>query len=83
MNPLIEVIGWLGAVLVLSAYGLLSAHRLSSRSAAYQVLNIAGSIGLVINSGWNGAVPSAVVNVIWLGIGAHALWRNASAGKEA
>jgi len=83
MKPFIEIVGWLGAVLVLSAYGLLSAHRLSSRSAAYQVLNIAGSIGLVINSGWNGAVPSAVVNVIWLGIGAHALWRNASAGKEA
>ena len=83
MNPLIEIIGWLGAALVLSAYGLLSAHRLSSRSAAYQVLNIAGSIGLVINSGWNGAVPSAVVNVIWLGIGAHALWRNAGAAKEA
>ena len=82
MKPFIEIVGWLGAVLVLSAYGLLSAHRLSSRSAAYQVLNIAGSIGLVINSGWNGAVPSAVVNVIWLGIGAHALWRNAGAAKE-
>jgi hypothetical protein len=83
MNPLIEVIGWLGAVLVLSAYGLLSAHRLSSRSVAYQVLNIAGSVGLVINTGWNGAIPSAAVNVIWLGIGAHALWRNAGAAKEA
>ena len=83
MDPLIEIIGWLGAVLVLSAYGLLSAHRLSSRSVTYQLLNIAGSIGLVINTGWNGAIPSAAVNVIWLGIGAHALWRNAGAAKEA
>lgn len=82
MNPLIEVIGWLGAVLVLAAYGLLSAHRLSSRSAAYQVLNIGGSIGLLVNAGWNGAIPSAVVNVIWLGIGVNALWRNAGAAKE-
>ena len=82
MNALIEIIGWLGAVLVLSAYGLLSSHRLSSRSAAYQVLNIAGSIGLVINSGWNGAIPSAGVNVIWLGIGAHALWRDARAARQ-
>ena len=83
MNPLIEIIGWLGAVLVLVAYGLLSAHKLNSRSVTYQVLNIAGSVGLVINSGWNGAVPSAAVNVIWLGIGAHALWRNAAAAKRA
>jgi hypothetical protein len=47
---------------------------LSSRSVAYQVLNITGSVGLVIKTGWNGAIPSAAVNVIWLGIGAHALW---------
>ena len=83
MNSLVEIIGWLGAVLVLSAYGLLSAHRLTSRSVAYQVLNIAGSVGLVINTAWNGAMPSTVVNLIWLGIGAHALWRNAGAAKEA
>lgn len=82
MNVLVEIIGWLGAVLVLSAYGLLSANRLSSRSVAYQVLNIAGSIGLVINTGWNGAIPSAAVNAIWLFIGAHALWRNAGAARE-
>ena len=81
-NPLIEIIGWLGAALVLSAYGLLSAHRLNSRSVAYQALNIAGSIGLVINTGWNGAFPSAAVNLIWMGIGAHALWRNARAGED-
>ncbi len=81
MSPLIEIVGWLGALLVLSAYGLLSAHRLSSYSVAYQALNIAGSIGLVINSAWNGAIPSAAVNVIWLGIGAHALWRMARPAK--
>jgi hypothetical protein len=73
MKPFIEIIGWIGAVLVLLAYGLLSAHKLNSRSVTYQVLNIGGSIGLVINTGWNGAIPSAAVNIIWMGIGAHAL----------
>lgn len=82
MNAFVEIVGWLGAALVLAAYGLLSAQRLSSRSVAYQVLNIAGSLGLVINTGWNGAIPSAAVNVIWLGIGAHALWRHAGAASE-
>lgn len=74
MHYVVELVGWVGAALVLVAYGLLSAHRLSSRSISYQLLNIAGSIGLVINSAWNGAIPSAAVNVIWLGIGAYALW---------
>jgi hypothetical protein len=75
MSLAVEIVGWVGALLVLLAYGFLSAHKLSSRSTTYQVLNIAGSIGLVINSFWNGAIPSAAVNIIWMGIGAHALWR--------
>lgn len=75
MGLVIEIVGWAGALLVLLAYGLLSAHKLNSRSASYQVLNIAGSVGLVINSMWNGAIPSAAVNIIWMAIGAHALWR--------
>ena len=69
----IEITGWAGAVTVLLAYGLLSTDRLSSRSRLYQLLNIAGAVGLVINSSWNGAIPSAVVNLIWIGIGVHAI----------
>ena len=69
----IEVVGWAGALAVLVAYGLVSAERVTSRSWTYQLLNIGGAIGLVINSSWNGAIPSAVVNLIWIGIGAYAL----------
>jgi formate hydrogenlyase subunit 3/multisubunit Na+/H+ antiporter MnhD subunit len=73
MAALIEVVGWLGALAVLAAYGLVSTERVSSRSWSYQLLNITGAVGLVINSTWNGAIPSAVVNVIWIGIGVYAL----------
>ena len=73
MTTLIELVGWAGALLVLVAYGLVSAGRVSSRSWSYQALNIAGAIGLVVNSAWNGAIPSAVVNIIWIGIGVYAL----------
>ena len=69
----VELIGWAGAVAVLFAYGLVSAERVTSRSWTYQLLNIGGAIGLVINSSWNGAIPSAVVNLIWIGIGVYAL----------
>ena len=77
MNVAIEIVGWLGALLVLYAYGALSAHKLSSKSAAYQWLNIGGSAGLVVNTLWNGAVPSGALNIVWMAIGLHALWRNA------
>jgi hypothetical protein len=38
-------------------------------------LNIVGAAGFIVNSGWNGAMPSAVLNVVWLAIGLVALWR--------
>ena len=73
MAFVVEVVGWAGALAVLLAYGLVSAERVSSRSWSYQLLNIGGAIGLVINSSVNGAIPSAVVNLIWIGIGVYAL----------
>ena len=72
---IIEIVGWIAAVLILAAYGLLSAGRLTAQSPAYQWMNVAGAIGFIANSGWNGAIPSAALNVIWAGIGAFALWR--------
>ena len=73
MATVVELVGWAGALAVLLAYGLVSAERVTSRSWSYQLLNIGGAIGLVINSSWNGAIPSAVVNLIWIGIGVYAL----------
>ena len=71
----IEAVGWVAALLILAAYGLLSAGKLTAQSPAYQWMNVAGALGFIVNSGWNGAIPSAVLNVIWAGIGAFALWR--------
>jgi hypothetical protein len=71
----IEIIGWAAALLILVAYGLLSAGKLSGQSPAYQVMNVLGASGFVVNSGYNGAIPSAVLNVIWVGIAMYALVR--------
>jgi hypothetical protein len=70
---LVEIAGWIAAVLILTAYGLLSAGKMTGKSVSYQLMNIVGAIGFVINTGYNGAIPSAVLNVIWVGIGVWAL----------
>ena len=75
MKMAIEVAGWIAAVLILTAYGLLSAGKLTGKSVSYQLMNIVGAIGFVINTGYNGAIPSAVLNVIWVAIGVWALVR--------
>lgn len=72
---LIEFTGWLGAALLLLAYGLVSAGKISSASAAFQWLNISGAAGIALNSGVNGAYPSAVLNIVWIAIGVFALRR--------
>ena len=71
MKFAIEVVGWAGAALILGAYALLSAGRLRAESLTYHLMNILGASGFVINSGYNGALPSAVMNVVWIGIGVY------------
>ena len=75
MKLAVEVIGWTGALLILGAYALLAAGKLKARSLSYHLMNILGAAGFVVNSGWNGALPSAALNVIWIGIGIYALWQ--------
>jgi hypothetical protein len=71
----VEIAGWVGAALILGAYALLSAGRVTGRSLSYQAMNVVGAAGFVINGWWHGALPSAALNVLWLLIGAVASWR--------
>ena len=68
----VEVVGWAGAVLILLAYLLLSAGRLTGQSLTYQAMNVLGAAGFVVNGWWHRALPSAVLNILWLGIGVFA-----------
>lgn len=70
----IEVIGWAAAVIILAAYILLSLGKLEGRSYLYQWMNVVGAGGFIVNSGYNGALPSAVLNVIWAAMGLFTLW---------
>lgn len=70
----IEAIGWTAAALILAAYILLSLGKLEARGYVYQWMNVIGAGGFVINSGYNGALPSAVLNIIWAAMGLFTLW---------
>ncbi len=73
LDILMEVVGWVGGTLILAGYFLLTNGKLDAKSPTYQWLNVIGAIGFIANSGWNGAWPSAALNVIWVGIGVVAL----------
>jgi hypothetical protein len=74
MNLAIEAAGWTGALLILGSYILVSTGRLSGQSRMFQWMNVAGSLGFVFNSGWHGAIPSTVLNVVWCAVGLATLW---------
>lgn len=82
MLPLvIEIIGWLAAALILASYVLLSLGRLEARGALYQWMNVIGAAGFVLNSGYNGALPSAGLNIVWAAMGLFTLWSIARARR--
>jgi hypothetical protein len=72
---LVEIAGWVGALLILSGYALLTAGKVDGRSPIYQGMNVVGAAGFIVNGWYHGAIPSAVLNIIWMMIGAVALWR--------
>ncbi|MBP2702560.1 hypothetical protein JOL79_01935 [Microbispora sp. RL4-1S] len=75
MSTLITIVGTVGAVVMLYGYAMVSAGRMSGDGTAFQVLNLAGAVTLMVNSGYHSAWPSAVLNMVWSGIGVFTLGR--------
>jgi len=72
---LIDIVGWVGVLLLLIAYAMVSAKKVEGDAVGYQALNLVGSGLLVVNSFHFGAYPSVGINVAWVGIGVYALSR--------
>ena len=65
----INVVGWAGMALLISAYALVTAGRLAGTSLTFQVMNLLGGALLMVNSAYYGAWPSAALNLVWVVIG--------------
>jgi len=61
----INVFGWVGVILVLGAYGLVSFNLLDSHNLWYQLMNGFGAFFLIIESTWRKDYPFIVLNVVW------------------
>src|SRR5262245_20424695 len=83
VDMIVEVIGWIGAVMLLVGYGLVSLKRIAGDSAPYQLLNLGGCITMIINSGYHGAWPSAGLNIVWAIVGTAFTWRALAKGDAA
>ena len=80
MTLLIDILGWVGSVLVVAAYGLNTYKKITADSLAFYGLNIVGGVFLVIYSLEKGAYANTFINVIWVLIAIPAIlryWRTA------
>ncbi|MCC2309265.1 CBU_0592 family membrane protein [Cellulomonas chengniuliangii] len=73
MDVVITSLGWLGAIICVTAYGLVSRGTWSASSTRYQVANIAGALLLCVVAARSQVWPSVASNIAWALIGAHAL----------
>lgn len=67
------VVGWIGAVLLLVAYALLSFKKLSGDSLVFQAMNVAAGTFLAVSSYSRDNYPLVFVNSFWSVIGVVAI----------
>ncbi len=75
MNYFVEIIGWIGAVLIVGAYFLNINGRLKSSSGVYILSNLFGGIFFTVNTLVHQAYRSMIVNIIWVFIAIAALFK--------
>jgi hypothetical protein len=74
MEIIIEILGWIGTFSLISAYALLSFKKIASNSWTYQLLNLCGAICFIINTLAHKAFAPAFLNIVWVFIGAAAIY---------
>ncbi|MEW6400326.1 MAG: hypothetical protein AB1649_00930 [Chloroflexota bacterium] len=72
---IIDIIGWIGAVAYLLAFGLVSARKVEPDSWIYQGMNVFAGLLLITNNFYLRAYPSTALNVAWVGLAALTLSR--------
>jgi hypothetical protein len=63
---LINALGWLGAVIYLTAFALTSFDKLNSTSITFQVTCIISGMLLTLNTLYKEVYASAILNIIWM-----------------
>ena len=71
---LVDIVGWIGVVLIIGAYLLNSIGKADSTGFWYQASNVVGAVMIGINSYVQHAYPSVSVNVVWALIGLYAVF---------
>lgn len=70
---LTEIFGWYGVIAIVGAYALLTMHVFTVDNLLYQILNLTGAIGIMIDAYTDKNYQPVVLNIIWGGIALFAI----------
>lgn len=71
-----QMAGWLGMILFLLAYILVTYKKIDVTSRFYQSLNLVGAVALGTNVFYEQAWPAFALEIVWGAIALTALLRN-------
>lgn len=74
-KPRFQIIGWIGMVLILVAYFLVSFDIINVHNIWYQLLNVVGSAGIVMVAMNRHDWQPMVLNIVWILIAVFAIFR--------
>ena len=79
---IIEIIGWIGTFLILTAYLLVSTERLKPKATAYILMNLFGAIFIGVNVFDNQAWPALALQIVWGAVAIISLTKSAKNFKR-
>ena len=79
---IVEIIGWIGMIIVLLAYFLITWKKIDRESKVYHSMNLFGAFLLGINSFINKAYPPTGLDIAWMLIAIYGLAKGAKLFKK-
>ncbi len=68
MKKIISIYGWVGVLIIILAYVLVSFNILKPTNIVYQAMNCIGALGMIIESYDKKDYQSTVLNIVWASI---------------
>lgn len=73
---MLEIIGWIGTILVVTAYYLITSKKIQVTNKYYKLMNLIGAITIGISVFAKQAWPAFALQVVWGLIAITSLFKN-------
>jgi paired small multidrug resistance pump len=72
----IDLIGWIGVLLILTAFILTTFGVINATNSIYGILNFIGALGIIISSYAKKDLQPVILNIVWLVVAAIGIIRS-------